>query len=270
MTTIINSTEICEHLLSVVERIECENNPFSHFYTKGWFPDHVYKNMIENLPDTTLYDEVKHADARRKDGTSTRHYLALTDPRMFESLKQPEQILWGSIKEALCSPTFKKMVFKKLQTDLAKRFDIDERSVEQIEAYPSVFFTRDVGGYRIKIHPDAPRKIVTMQFYLPNDDSQIELGTSIYKKIAGETEKVFFFEKVKEKMSEKMMKSKLDLGYKLQQQMFEKVKTFEFTPNSGYGFAVGKKSFHDRDELGDKEVRNTLMCIWNTEPRHGY
>jgi hypothetical protein len=77
-----------------------------------------------------------------------------------------------------------------------------------------------------------------MQMYLPEDTSQLDLGTSLFvrhRRLLGGT--------------------------------FEEVKRFPFRPNSAYAFAVSdspqRTSWHGRERLtGFAGVRNTLMVLF--------
>ena len=40
---------------------------------------------------------------------------------------------------------------------------------------------KDSDGYQIKPHPDTRNKVVTMQLYCPKDESQADLGTTLYQ-----------------------------------------------------------------------------------------
>ncbi len=90
---------------------------------------------------------------------------------------------------------------------------------------------RDLCGYKIRIHPDISQKAITVQFYLPPDDSQRHLGTSFYSRETGKG--------------------------------FTKVKQMSFLPNTGYAFAVGDNSWHGVDQVsGGDGIRNSLMIIY--------
>ena len=43
-----------------------------------------------------------------------------------------------------------------------------------------------IPGYRIGIHSDVPTKAITVQFYLPQDDSQRDIGTIFHEGESGE------------------------------------------------------------------------------------
>ena len=72
----------------------------------------------------------------------------------------------------------------RLREKLDEGFRIrSRRSGEEwpVPMHPRPVLYTDLNGYAIKPHPDTRRKVLTMQIYLPSDDSQRELGTAIYK-----------------------------------------------------------------------------------------
>ncbi|HWB45914.1 MAG TPA: hypothetical protein VG900_10785, partial [Hyphomicrobiaceae bacterium] len=115
-------------------------------------------------------------------------------------------------------------MFEKLAPDIADRFGMSESAVREMECEYELTLYRDTQEYRIKPHPDGLNKIVTMQFYLPPDESMLDLGTSLFRRHRG------------------------FLG-----SSFEEAKRFQFKPNSAYAFAVSdsakRTSWHGRDRL---------------------
>jgi hypothetical protein len=71
-----------------------------------------------------------------------------------------------------------------LRTKLDAGFRI--RAKGSREGWPVPMFPRpvlytDLDGYAIKPHPDTRRKVLTMLIYMPDDESQRDLGTTVYK-----------------------------------------------------------------------------------------
>ena len=97
--------------------------------------------------------------------------------------------------------------------------------------HPRPVLYTDLNGYAIKPHPDTRRKVLTMQIYLPQDESQRELGTAIYK------------------ISPMGVFAWKSYG-------LVKDKTVPFLPNSGYAFVVIhpaysllRSSWHGREAI---------------------
>jgi hypothetical protein len=234
------------HLLGTLKKTKTVNDPFSHFYMENVFPESLYANLLEQLPDSKDYRALSLKKYARADGTSTRDLLEISDEGV-SVLKQSKGEFWLGIADALKSDSLRNQVFDMLSVDLTDRFKVSREALKEIEAYPKPAIIRDVGGYKIAPHPDVKKKIVTLQFYLPKDRSQEDLGTALYKR-------------------------KYSLGGMLiLKRQFEKVKQFSFLPNSGYGFSVSGKSWHGREVVSmSSGVRNSLLLIYSTDPKKGY
>ncbi len=226
------------HIVDAIDNADVSDKPFSHLFAQQIFPANVYSEMLDNLPDPATY-EPKH-EKQLPDGTYTRTYYQL-DRDGLAALPDHQRALWESVVDALLSEDFKVHVFRQLRKDLAFRFRTQD--VEAIEASPRPRIVRDVSGYKIDPHPDTRKKAVTMMIYLPRDERQKDLGTSLYK-----------------------IQPSLQ-GLTSKRRWFKEVKRFPFIPNSAFAFAVNnclrKKSWHGR-ELVEKNVgvRNSLVTTF--------
>jgi hypothetical protein len=234
---------VLQHLLSALERTPVHEAPFSHFYLEDAFPQEVYSRLLEQLPEPTGYRSGRADRHTRDDGVVTKGSYPLTAETL-QRLPDDQRELWGGISAALSSPKLQHRVFTMLATDLSRRFRISRDRVHEIVAYPRSALIRNLGGYQIAPHPDGSSKIVTMQFYLAPDLTQIDLGTAVY-------ERHLF-----------RLKTLLD-----PKSRFVKVKQFPFQPNSGYGFAVSRWSWHGREPVPmTAGVRNTILHIYFNDP----
>jgi len=156
--------------------------------------------------------------------------------------------LWRGISEALRSPQLKRKIFAAFRAPLSKRFKVPPAGAEDIDGFPNPALIRDLGGYEISPHPDSPSKVVTTQYYLPRDATQEDLGTALYKL--------------------KILQLKNLVSPR---NAFVNVKQFPFRPNSMYGFAVTRTSWHGRELVPlASEARNTLLNIYYDAPGKGY
>jgi hypothetical protein len=228
---------LCDHLVRTVSAARLEREPFCHIYMEGVFPAHLYEAVLRCLPPATFYAPLNPRKWVRADGTSTRDQYYLTAENLAR-LPLESGILWTAFVRTVTDAGFRRAIFSKLAPDLAQRFGVSEQAVPDIECGHEIMLIRDTEDYVIKPHPDGLNKLVTLQFYLPPDETQLELGTSLFRRHRGV------------------------LGSK-----FEEVKRFPFRPNSAYAFAVSdspaRKSWHGREQLsGFKGVRNTLMVLF--------
>ncbi len=243
--------EILRHMLRVVERTAAEHEPFSHIYFENIFPGHVYSDMMAAMPAPECYRAINAYKHSRDDGVSTRDVLPL-EPDSLAALDPAQRVLWQGVAAALSAPELKAAVFRKLAPDLSLRFSMPQSEVERIVAYTKPSLLRDLEGYEIPPHPDGRAKIVTMQLYLPRDNSQLELGTSLYKRR---------FTSLR--------------GLVSWHGRFKKVKQFRFAPNSGYAFVVSnslrRKSWHGRECLPPGSgVRNSILNLFFANDEREY
>ncbi len=229
--------ELRSHLIETLDGVPLEREPFCHIYMENIFPAATYRKMLLNMPPKELYTALNLRKWALSDGTSTRDQLYLTSENL---MKLPPQsaALWRTVVQAVSDGALKRALFAKLAPDLAARFGVSEDCVPDINCVCDVLLVRDTEDYRIKPHPDGLNKLVTMQFYLPGDEGQLDLGTSLFIRHRG-----------------------------LLGSSFEEVKRFPFKPNSAYAFAVSESakrtSWHGREKLtGFTGVRNTMMVLF--------
>jgi hypothetical protein len=234
------------HLLARIAATPALDQPFSHIYLDGLFPQDLYERMLAALPNPDLYDTA--AERYRGDTGFVRRQLALTTGAV-EGIPDPD--LWRGIAAALTAPELKRAMFARLAPDLAYRYGIAADAVADLPGHTRPTLYRETDGFEIPPHPDTRKKIVTMHLYLPADESQVGLGTALYRR------------------------KLLALPAGPWRWRFERVKQFPFKPNSAYAFAVNntvmKKSWHGRERLpAGCGVRNTLLNTFYAEPRAEY
>jgi hypothetical protein len=103
-------------------------------------------------------------------------------PELLRRLPEEQKRVWMPIATALCSPDLERAFKRKFQGALEDRFG---KKVEEIGLYPIPILLRDQPGYRIGIHSDVKKKAITVQFYLPVDESQEQIGTIFHESQSG-------------------------------------------------------------------------------------
>jgi hypothetical protein len=196
------------------------------------FPPDVYESMTANFPQASLYHPILHKDALRPDGTTTRTMLEFFDEE-FSQLTNQQRLIWSAIRDVLYHDRVRQAIFLHFADEINSRIatnqtdlKLDGASWRDVEAYPRPGLYRDEAGYQITPHPDTPLKIVTVQFYLPRDSSQLRLGTSLYRR--------------------RSLAARTIAPWRGR---FKEMVTIPFAPNSGYGFAVTRDSWHGRPPI---------------------
>jgi hypothetical protein len=97
--------------------------------------------------------------------------------------------------------------------------------------FPIPILTRDIPGYRIKPHTDTDWKGITVQLYLPKDDSHTNIGTIFHSKLPDGT--------------------------------LTKKAQMRFAPNCGYAFTVGTDTWHSADTVGPEvTTRDSILLTY--------
>lgn len=207
--------------------------PLIHFH--GFFPSDFYARLLQRFPDVDRFAGLN--------GDGTRREYALYDERSDAGSEESSE-LWSTVRRMLSSPEIASALREKLDEGFRIRA---KRSGEgwPIPMHPRPVLYTDLNGYAIKPHPDTRRKVLTMQIYLPQDDTQRELGTTIYKVSPFG---VFAWK-----------------SYGLARD-----RTLPFLPNTGYAFVVIhpafsllKSSWHGREAIS-VPVEKPRLSILNT------
>lgn len=211
---------ILAQLIAKIETAVIDPLPSDNIYMENIFTPDVYAAMLAHLPREEAYDFIEHPDAILPDGRKTRKLLDLTDSSIAR-LHPTHQAFWLSIKSILVSEHLQHALLKKFHAHITRRFGSHWPELVTVP-----IFYRDYPGYRISEHTDAPYKVLTMQLYLPKDESQIHLGTSFHQK---------------------------------QGHQFHLLKTNPFKPNSAYAFVRTDESWHSVKQIAAHEaVRDSL------------
>ncbi len=219
--------EFLEPLLAAVNAAEVVTDPFVHIQLSGVFPETTYRALLAHLPEQHHYQELRHADALQPDGTSARLRFGFGDKEM-ATLPPEQRAFWQRVLQALRDPSLEKAFREKLKAGLHERF---RDSLSEIILRPVPELIRDLTGYRIGAHTDIFKKVITTQFYLPEDGTQEPLGTSFYKRRSD---------------------GKFDTTHRM-----------AFLPATGYAFAVNSRSWHGVDVVPEQpKPRNSLMLTY--------
>ena len=215
-------------ILARIEASPLQTAPFDHIYVDGVFSPTLYRRLLDGLPRTRRYREFHHRDAMQADGHSARRKFYLY-PEHIPFLPLEQRALWREVSRALRSPALQEVFKRKFRAALERRFG---RSIDRLSFYPIPMLLRDLSGYGIGVHGDSLGKAITVQFYLPDDDSQAHLGTILHRGREGMPD--------------------------------EQVKKLAFRPATVYAFPVLRhESWHSVARTQDTDgERNSLMLTY--------
>lgn len=213
-------------LVEAVARAGLRTKPFDHIYMDAVLEPDTYAALLAGIPERRFFHQLRHRDALRKDGTSTRLRMYLY-PELLWRLPANLRALWSPVARALCSSALQDAFKHKFRAALEERFG---KAAEKIGLYPVPILLRDQAGYKISIHSDIGTKAITVQFYLPADDSQRHMGTIFHEKDRGAGAK--------------------------------KTTHMPFMPATGYAFPVSlTKSWHSAAETSKSDGERVSMMV---------
>ncbi len=224
------SGRLIAHAVESLDEADHFSAPFPHIFFRDFFPADVYRDLLASVPSNG-FDNIK--------GDGTRTALRIYGENL-DRIEPELRELWSAVSATLTSPEVETAIRRRLGDGLAIRARGDKaKSADDLRLVAKPVVYRDVEGYEIKPHPDARKKVVTMQLYCPSDDTQEELGTTLYK------------------ASAKGLLHPSSYG-------LEPVKTLPFLPNVGYAFVV-LKAYHSLFRMswhGRPKIRTAV-----TKPR---
>ncbi|KQZ01028.1 hypothetical protein ASD45_09265 [Pseudolabrys sp. Root1462] len=220
---------LSDYVARSIDGARAVEKPFFHLEFDHVFPDDLYGQILALMPES---DDYRPMHGRSKghdleDGTHTRVKIDLF-PEYIRNLPGPKKALWDLVGRALCSEKVKQAFVRRLAPGLSKRFGAD---FAKVGLYPIPILTRDIPGYLITPHTDTHWKGITVQFYLPADDANTDVGT-IFHSVEPDGSK-------------------------------PRHSQMRFARNSGYAFAVGSDTWHSADPVhAGVKTRDSILLTY--------
>ena len=203
--------------------------PFYHLEFARVFPEDIYAAMLEAMPVASDYRPMSgRARARATSGEPPTRVKLDLFPEYIRHLSPEKRAVWDVVGRALRSEEVKAAFVRRLAPALARR---SGAAYARGGLYPIPILTRDTPGYRISPHTDTVWKGITVQFYLPPDNSTTHIGTVFHERGPDGT-------------------------------LTQKAR-MQFAPNTGYAFAVGTDTWHSVDLVGPEVItRDSILLTY--------
>jgi len=206
--------------------------PYPHFFVQDVFPKDFYDLLQENLPDPAAMLPIEQV--RSVTGYKERFVMELGGGQM-ATLPDAKRQFWNGMDNWLVGGRFGHVLYSRFAPFIEERF----KGQPAPQFYDESLLVQDITNYKLGPHTDAPRKVITLLFYLPKDDSQRHLGTSIYVP--------------------KDPNFSCRGGPHYSYDQFEKMYSMPFLPNSLFCFLKTYNSFHGVEPVGDPDTRRWLL-----------
>ena len=231
---------ILRHGVDSIRAATVFDKPYPHLIFQNFFAPDVYRTLIASWPDLDRYVDLN--------GARTRKQYTLWDRRV-EAGDAERTAMWRTVSDALSAPEIQAALRERLHKGLEMRAKGSGENWP-VPMYPQPVLYADFDGYAIKPHPDTRRKVLTMLVYMPEDESQRDLGTTVYK------------------ISPMGVFAWKSYG-------LVKEKTAPFLPNTGFAFVVIHPahsllhaSWHGREtiSLDNSKPRMTILNTYYAKP----
>jgi hypothetical protein len=221
---------LTDFVVESVQTAPADEAPFYHLRFDRVFPDDFYVEMLQAMPVAKDYRAMSGKSkmgSSRPDGKPTRAKIDLF-PEYIRHLPQTKRAVWDVAGRVLRSKEVGLAFMQRLAPGLKRRFG---ENFSKVGMYPVPILTRDIPGYRIFKHTDSLWKGITVQFYLPPDNSTPHIGTIFHEVLPN---------------GRKPKKAQMP-----------------FSPNSGYAFAVADNTWHSADPVGPEvKTRDSILLTY--------
>ncbi len=221
---------LTELLAGRIAAAPIRHDPFAHIYVEDVFPPPVFQAMRAHLPDDGAY--VRFKDSGRVGADYSPHRAAFA-PAQLARLEPDTRDFWNRIFNAVLAPRFTEAV--------AAKFAAELRLSGEARIMTETCLMRDAAGYELGPHTDSPAKLVSLLFYLAPDRTHPELGTSFYVP----KDRTFF----------------CPGGPHHPFELFDRVTTAPYAPNSLLAFPKTERCFHGVEPVDDPALVRDLLFV---------
>lgn len=203
-----------EHVVYKLRNADIHRYPFPHFFVRDVFPADFYEELIHGLPSNDKYHELSDVYKARGITKGDDHHPMLES---FETAYFGTQMLH----------VFNKEFYERYPNNARPNFRSEFR------------FVHDTEGYAIGPHTDAPQKVLSLLFYLPENFFDSDVGTGLY--VPSDHQKT------------------CEGGPHYPFEGFEEAWRAPFLPNSCLGFWKTPNSWHAVEKICRKIKRDVLL-----------
>jgi len=207
--------------------------PFPHIYVRDVFPRDYYDEMQRRLPPPEVLRPI--TQARNVRGPYDERFVLGLTPDELAKLPEPYRAFWTELARWMVGGRFAQLLLGKFGAFIEQRF----RGMSGVEFTDEALLVEDRARYALGPHTDTPLKVLSMLFYLPVDESQSHLGTSIYVP--------------------KDPQFTCEGGPHHAFDRFDRMVGMPFLPNSMFAFLKTANSFHGVEPIRDEGVRRHLL-----------
>jgi hypothetical protein len=217
---------------AVVARIAAApvlREPFAHCVIDEVFPEEFYESIIDHWPEEESWQPLSES-GRVSEGAYAQRQVVLMNPEGYARLDPERRAFWErDVGAWLLGERFLTAVLEKFQKKTEKTAG-------------DALIVSDRNTYAIGPHTDATHRLVSLLFYVPEDETFRRFGTSFYKPL------------------DPNFRCAGGPHYKFER--FRRVTTVEFVPNRLVVFPKTDQCFHGVERVDLPGIDRRLL-IYN-------
>ena len=228
------SSAVDLHVLYRIGNTPILEYPFPHILVRDVFPADFYRELRANLPEQGNLKTLGQIGRIQGGDYPARLVMPLTRESI-APLPPAKRTFWESVGNWILAGPFGSAMLAKFEPYLKQRLG----DLAQHQFADEVLIVRDGTSYALGPHTDSRKKVLSFLFYLPPDDSQPHLGTSIYLP----NDPAF----------------RCEGGPEYDPRKFRRMHTMPYVPNTLFAFAKTTNSFHGVEPVRGENVHRDLM-----------
>jgi len=222
------------HALYRIANAPVREYPFPHIVVHDVFPQEFYGELRANLPEQSALKTLGELGRIKGGDYPARLVMPLTRETI-ATLPQTQRAFWEHVGNWILGGGFGRAMLAKFEPWLRARLG----ELGKHDFSDEVLIVRDLVSYALGPHTDARHKVLSFLFYLPADDSQSHLGTSIY--------------------APNDPQLRCEGGPEHDPRKFRRIATMPYVPNTLFAFMKTNNSFHGVEPVRGQNVRRDVM-----------
>ena len=225
-------SHVDSHLAYKIANANLLEYPYPHMFIENIFPIDIYEEMLINMPIQNNYSPIH--EKRMVKGSDGRFVILFNELENLKIEKKKKEF-WSEFYKSIINSRFTHILTSKFSNLIQRRFE----GQTGVNLKDEMMLVQDRTNYYLGPHTDSIYKVITVLFYLPENNENANLGTSIY--------------------SPKDTKFQCVGGPHYKHQDFHKVTTMPMKKNSVFIFFKSSKSFHGVEPLNKKNISRNLL-----------
>ena len=96
-------SDLTNSLVRNIKSSELLDKPFAHKFVENVFPENVYNELINNIPDKSCYVPIIDTGTVKKGYSADRYVFNLQDKKLINKLEYKQKLFFNNLLKAIIS-----------------------------------------------------------------------------------------------------------------------------------------------------------------------